>query len=100
VTHRAVTAIIALCIAELDPLHDLGKPHRAGFYQEMNVIRHQHVGVNYAAITLSIMLDAFEVGDAVACVAKNIAPVITPGVVAGLLSFGPPRTVNESVKNR
>ena len=44
----------------------------------MNVIRHQHVGIHDAAIALPIMLEAFEVGDAVAFVAKDIAPVITP----------------------
>jgi hypothetical protein len=36
------------------------------------------VGVHYAAIALSIMLKALEVGHAVALVAKDIAPVITP----------------------
>ena len=74
----AITAIVALRIAELDPLHDLGKSRRTGFDQQMNVIRHQHVGVDDAVIALSIMLDAVKVGDAVAFVAKNIASVITP----------------------
>jgi hypothetical protein len=36
----------------------------------MNVIRHQHVGVDDAVIALSIMLDAVKVGDAVAFVEK------------------------------
>ena len=42
----------------------------------MNMIGHQHVDVQDAVIATSIILDPFEVGHAVACIAKNIAPVI------------------------
>ena len=44
----------------------------------MIVVGYQHVGVNYTAITLSIMLDALEVRDPVALVPENIASMITP----------------------
>jgi hypothetical protein len=44
----------------------------------MNVIGHQHVGVHVAAIPLSVMLDRIKIGHAVASVAKNIMPVISP----------------------
>ena len=42
------------------------------------MIGHQHVGVHDAAIAISIILDAFEVDDSVAFVAKNITSVISP----------------------
>jgi hypothetical protein len=46
----------------------------------MNMIGHQHAGVYDAAIALWMMLDPIKVGDTVACVAKYIAPVITPTI--------------------
>ena len=44
----------------------------------MNVIGHQHVGVHYASIAISIVLNPFKVGHAVASVAKILRSVISP----------------------
>ena len=44
----------------------------------MNVIGYQNVGVPDAAIALSVVLDAFDIGVSVAFVTKNITSVIAP----------------------
>ena len=44
----------------------------------MNVIRHQDVSVKRKAVTLTVVLDAFEVVFPVLVVVKNVLPLIAP----------------------
>ena len=61
----------ALGVAELHPLHDLGKRHAFGFEQQMDVVGHHDVGEQAKSITLAIMLQAFQVCDAVLVIMKS-----------------------------
>ena len=63
--------VISLRVAELDPLHDLGKRHAFGFEQQMDVVGHQDVGEQAKSITLAIMLQPCEVGEAVLVIIKS-----------------------------
>ena len=63
--------VVSLGVAELDPLHDLGKRHAFGFEQQMDVVGHQDVGEQAKPIALAIMLQAFQVGDAVLVIMKS-----------------------------
>jgi len=71
VADLAMAPVVSLGVAELDPLHDLGKRHAFGFEQQMDVVGHQDVGEQAKSITLAIVLQTFQVGDAVLVVMKS-----------------------------
>src|SRR6266550_3166184 len=68
--------VVTLSVAGLNPLHDLGKRYAFSLQQEVNVVGHQHVGVEPKTKALAIVLDAFEISDSVSVVVESSLPLI------------------------
>jgi hypothetical protein len=68
--------VVALSVAGLNPLHDLGERHVLGLHQQVNVVGHQDVGVEPKPVALAIVLDAFKISASVLVVLKGSLPLI------------------------
>ena len=78
VAHRAMATVVSLGVGELDRLHDFGKRYLLGLQQQVHVVGHQNVCVDYETAALPVMLETLKIRRAVLVITKNYLPLIAP----------------------
>src|SRR3989338_2359095 len=83
--------VIVLGVGKLYPLHDLGQGNPLSLNEQVQMIGHQHVGVEPKIVSLAVMLDSLQVGGAVLVVSKDVLPLVASGddMVESALKLNP-----------
>ena len=83
--------VVVLRISKLYPLHYLGQGNIVGLDQQVDVVGHQHVGIELKVIPLSVMLYSLQVGSAVLIVSKDVLPLVASdnGMIEGPRKLNP-----------
>lgn len=71
-----MAAVVPLGVRELYRLHDFGKRYLLGLQQQMYVVGHQNVGVDYETAALPVVLETLKICRAVLVTTKNYLPLI------------------------
>lgn len=78
-TNRLVLAVEVERVALLQPLHQLGQRRLACFEKQVDVIPHQHVGVQPKAVPVLIPAEQFKLAAAVKIGAKDLLALVAAG---------------------
>jgi len=73
-----VFPVVISRVPELQPLHDLGQRNLARLDQQMNVIAHEHVGINVKAVSLTVFFESFQIVFPIRVAAKDRLALIAP----------------------
>ena len=71
-----IAAVKVLRVGLLEPLHEFAQGRRAGFQEQVHVIRHQAVGIDPEAEFGAIKIQPCEVGSIVVVCKKSFASLI------------------------
>jgi hypothetical protein len=74
-----VVSVVVLAIGELERLHGSRQRDRAGLQQQMEVIGHQHIGIERTAVTRAIAGKPFEIGCGIGIVVEDDGPAVPAG---------------------
>ena len=73
----AVSEVIVSRVSKLQVLHDLRKRRYSNFLQQMNMIFHQHISIEFRAISVLHLFKQRQVALAVQIVVENDFPMIS-----------------------
>ena len=76
VSNAPMPPVVVLRVSKLYPLHDLGQRNLAGLKQQVDMVGHQHVGVELKVVSLSVMLQSLQIDAAVFVVPKDILALV------------------------
>jgi hypothetical protein len=76
VTDVPVSTIEIQCVTLLETLHEPGKWGGACLQEQVNMIRHEHVGVQGDGIAISVLLQSRKVGPMVPCILENLLSIV------------------------
>ena len=77
-THGFVFVIEVQCVTLIDSLKDLGERRLAGFDQEMNVVAHEHIGIQMIVIAVPVDEEELEKFIVVGGLFKDLLPLVSP----------------------
>ena len=74
-----VAVVVVLAICELERLHGARQRDRAGLQQQMEVIGHQHIGIERTAVPAAIAGEPREIGCGIGIVVEDDATAVPTG---------------------